>query len=139
MKKITLIALLFGLPMLAAHAEQAISWKINGMEQTAFQVDPSHDAVQARGNETEQPVQIKLSTGQTVTLTGEIYVETDNYAAFWQYVNTNGLNAEPHAWAEHGFTINLAPEEVIAALAGLAEQPFITTAEPTFLRKVVKK
>lgn len=131
--------MLLAISSLSVSATEQLSWKSNGATVNASQLNGTDTTLKTRNKNNNKSINIVLSTGEKVTLTGGIYIETNNPKAFNQWLNTQDLNVTKHKWIDNAYTLSIQPEDIAKQLHALNDLRFITTAEPRYRKTLISK
>lgn len=130
---ISLIALSSLLSLAAAQAAE-IQWLEGGNTVNASQSD-----IQAKGNDTDNPVEATLATGVVVTLSGGVYVKADDTNVVLAWAQANNYVAEEDQFIPNAINVQTIPEQSITVANAIAELDGVTTAMPNYRAPLVPK
>ena len=99
----------------------------------------SEETLAKRSTDSTENLTVTLATGQEVTLTGGVYVKTDNVAGVLAWALTNGYVALEEEYVAGAITIQTTPGQSVSVANAVAELEGVTTAAPKYKSKLVTK
>ena len=97
----------------------------------------SEETLAKRSTDSTENLIVTLATGQEVTLTGDVYVQTDDVAGVLAWALTNGYVALEEEYVAGAITIQTTPGQSVSVANAVAEIEGVTTAAPKYKSKLV--
>lgn len=140
MKKHILTSLLLGAMVSGNAIANNLTWLESGSTVHASPVsDPSAASARNKPDAAATPVLVKLATGQTVRLSGGVYVKAKDPSLVVAWAQSMGLVATEDNAIEGAVLVETTPEQSIGIAAQLAQVEGVSTAAPRYkTRKVLK-
>ena len=96
------------------------------------------DVIAAKPNTTKRQT-IRLRTGQVATLTGGVFIKTDDVDGLLVWAKKNGYEATKDRYSSGTVHIASSPADSIAIAKVVVKVPGVSKAEPNYSVPMVKK
>ncbi|MDQ7068388.1 MAG: hypothetical protein Q9M40_10690 [Sulfurimonas sp.] len=99
----------------------------------------TQSTITSRSTSTTQANQVTLATGETVTITGGVYVKSTNPDAVVLWATQSGYEAKKDRYIKGAVHIQTPANESIAVANAVAQLEGVTTAAPKYARALIAK
>jgi len=130
--KITLTLALTGTSLYAT----TVTWLDNG---DIVHTVERNVSMKKESNSSNVENKITLATGETVTLTGGVYVKAKNPQSIIEWANESGYDATKDKYIKNAVHIITTPEVSIDVANKVAKLDGVTTSAPNYRRALVTK
>lgn len=130
--KITLTLALTGTSLYAT----TVTWLDNG---DIVHTVERNVSMKKESNSSNVENKITLATGETVTLTGGVYVKAKNPQSIIEWANESGYDATKDKYIKNAVHIITTPEVSIDVANKVAKLDGVTTSAPNYRRVLVTK
>lgn len=140
MKKYLLLSMLAGFSLASA---TTVSWLDGGSVVNTIEPKETNSTesqvVSKSVVEVEIQDKVTLATGEEITLTGGVYVKTEDIESILKWAETNGYEARVDEYTEGAIHIETTVEQSISIANSISRLEGVTTSAPKFQRKLIAK